>query len=145
MRIFRILAAVLVTVATLMAHSENEIGPHGGKILEFSTDQSVHGEVTMTNGMFHVLLLDKEMKPMALTDESIVVTGGSRSNPEKPKVEKQGNQFMFPALKGDNYLLVFQFRSKPASKPVTARFEYNAAKCGACKKPEWLCVCGAKK
>jgi hypothetical protein len=137
-------AAMLITMPAF-AHSENEIGPNGGKILEFSKNQSLHGEVTLTNGTFYVAVLDKDMKPVALSDQSLTVTGGDRKNPEKPKVEKQGNHFVFPALKGDSYLLVLQFKESAKAKPITARFEFDDAKCGSCKKQEWLCDCGRKK
>ena len=139
------LVAMLALALTTFGHSDNEIGPNGGRILEFSKNQSIHGEVTLTNGMFYVGLLDKNMKPVALTEQSLTVTGGDRSNPEKPKVEKQGNHFVFPALKGDSYLLVLQFKERTSAKPITARFEFDDSKCGACKKQEWLCACGKKK
>ncbi len=142
---FTTAAILLFTITLALAHSDHELGPNGGRILEFSKDQSLHGEVTLTNNVFHVALLDKDMKPIALKDQSLTVTGGSRSNPEKPKVEKKGNYFVFPALKGNTYLLVFQFKETPSAKTVTARFEYDAAKCGACSKPEWLCDCGLKE
>jgi hypothetical protein len=138
------MAAAALLALSAFAHSEKEIGPNGGLILEFSTNQSLHGEVTLTNGTFYVALLDKNMKPMAITDQSLVVTGGSRTSPETPKVEKQGGHFTFPALKGDSYLLVFQFKENPTTKPVLARFEYDSAVCKSCKHEEWLCDCHLK-
>ena len=137
-------AILLLNMTQAFAHSDHELGPNGGRILEFSKNQSIHGEVTLTNGMFHVAILDKDMKPMELKDQTLTVTGGPRNAPQKPKVEKQGQQFGFPELKGDNYLLVFQFKENTKAKPITARFEYYAAKCGTCKKGEWLCDCGLK-
>lgn len=136
---------MLVASVSTFAHSDKEIGPHGGRILEFSTNQTLHGEVTLTNGTFHVAVLDKEMKPLPLKEQSLVVTGGTRSNPEKPKVEKRGNHFTFPALKGDSYMLVFQFQEDAAAKPIIARFEFDKATCPTCKKGEWLCDCHLKK
>ena len=126
------LAAVLLlgTIRTL-GHGGVELGPNGGRILEFSKNETLHGEVTLTNGQFHV--------------STLVVTGGDRAKPEKPKVKIQGGQFVFPALKGDDYLLVLQFREKPAAKTITARFEFDAAICSACKNPEWLCKCSSEK
>ena len=140
------LAAVLLlgTIRTL-GHGGVELGPNGGRILEFSKNETMHGEVTLTNGQFHVSILDKDMKPVSLGEQSLVVTGGDRAKPEKPKVKIQGGQFVFPALKGDDYLLVLQFREKPAAKTVTARLEFDATICSACKNPEWLCKCSSKK
>ena len=140
------LAAVLLlgTIRTL-GHGGVELGPNGGRILEFSKNETLHGEVTLTNGQFHVSILDKDMKPVPLGEQTLVVTGGDRAKPEKPKVKIQGGQFVFPALKGDDYLLVLQFREKPAAKTITARFEFDAAICSACKNPEWLCKCSSEK
>ena len=140
------LAAVLLlgTIRTL-GHGGVELGPNGGRILEFSKNETMHGEVTLTNGQFHVSILDKDMKSVSLGEQSLVVTGGDRAKPEKPKVKIQGGQFVFPALKGDDYLLVLQFREKPAAKTVTARLEFDATICSACKNPEWLCKCSSKK
>jgi|SRR5687768_13916506 hypothetical protein len=137
--------ALLLGSMHTVAHSDKEIGPNGGRILEFSTNQSLHGEVTFTNGTFFVAVLDKKMKPLPLEEQSLVVTGGTRSNPEKPKVEKRGDHFTFPALKGDSYMLVFQFQENAAAKPIIARFEFDKATCPTCKKGEWLCDCHVKK
>jgi hypothetical protein len=135
------LTAVLLLMGQSFAHSEKEFGPNGGRVLDFSTNQMLHGEVTLTNGTFYVALLDSELKPRPIKDESLVITGGSRSNPEKPKVERRGNLFAFPALKGDSYLLVFQVKENPSAKPFIARMEYDSAICPGCKKGEWLCDC----
>ena len=144
-RILALVATLMLTLTQASGHSDNEFGPNGGRILEFSKDQSLHGEVTLTNGMFHVAVLDKNMKPIALTDQSLTVTGGNRNKPEKPKVQKKGAHFVFPALKGDSYLLVLQFRERPSARPIIARFEFDSAKCGGCHKGEWLCDCGTKE
>jgi hypothetical protein len=143
-RMLSVIATLMLAITPALAHSDHELGPNGGRILEFSKDQSLHGEVTLTNGMFRVAVLDKNMKPVALTDQSLVVTGGSRSKPEKPKIERQGDRFVFPALTGDSYLLVFQFKENSKAKTITARFEYDASVCGGCQRAEWLCDCGKK-
>jgi len=135
---------ILMTVLQAFAHSDQEIGPNGGRILELSKDQTIHGEVTLTNGQFYVALLGKDMKLMEIKDQTLVVSGGARTKPEKPKIEIIGNHFVFSALKGDTYLLVFQFKQNKSSKQIIARFEYDSAICGSCKKGEWLCDCGAK-
>ena len=136
---------LLLGSGQIFGHSDKEIGPDGGRILEFSTNQTVHGEVTLTNGTFFVAVLDKEMRRLPLKEQSLVVTGGTRSNPEKPKVEKSGDHFTFPALKGDSYMLVFQFKEEPTARPIIARFEFDKATCPTCKKGEWLCDCHLKK
>ncbi|MBN9688668.1 MAG: hypothetical protein J0M24_00390 [Verrucomicrobia bacterium] len=142
------LLSLLGTVAlalSALAHGDVQLGPNGGRILELSKNETMHGEVTLVNGVFHVALLDRDMKPVELKEQSLAVTGGDRSNPKKPKVEKQGNHFVFPALQGDEYPLAFQFKESPSAKVVIARMTYDATTCSACKKPEWVCACAAKE
>jgi hypothetical protein len=143
--LLNLVAVLLLGVSRTFAHGDVELGPNGGRIVEFSTNRTVHGEITLKDGRFHVAVVDQDMKPVALTDQKLLVTGGDRANPENPKVEKVGNQFVFPALKGDSYLVVLQFKAEPSAKFITARFEYDGAICSACKKGEWLCECGSKE
>ncbi|MBN8247440.1 MAG: hypothetical protein J0L84_08360 [Verrucomicrobia bacterium] len=142
--LLRLIGAVALGVSAL-AHGDVELGPNGGRILEFSRNETMHGEVTLVNGVFHVALLDKDMKPVDLKDQILVVTGGDRNHPEKPTVEKEGNHFVFPALKGDEYLLAFQFKEGPGAPTVTARMTYDATICSACKKAEWICGCASEE
>lgn len=134
-------AVLLLGVTRAFAHGGVELGPNGGRLLEFSENETLHGEVTLTNGVFHVALLNKEMKPVELKEQSLTVTGGDRQKPEKPVVTRQGDHFTFPALKGDDYLLVLRFKATPQARAVTARLEFDAATCSACTSPEWLCKC----
>jgi hypothetical protein len=138
-------ASLLLGITSAFAHGDVELGPNGGRIVKFNTNETLHGEVTLKDGKFHVALLDKDKKSVALAEQSLTVTGGDRSNPQRPAVEKKDGQFVFPALKGDSYLLVLQFKEKPSAKAFTARFEYDAAICSACKNAEWLCKCGEKE
>lgn len=125
-------------------HGNIEIGPDGGRILEFSKNETIHGEVTVKDGKFHVAIRDKEMKSVALADQTLTITGGDRNNPEKLPVEKQGDHFTAPTVK-DGQWVIFQFRETPSAKPVTARFQYETSTCGECKKAEWLCACAAEE
>lgn len=138
------LIGTVVLGLSALAHGDIQLGPNGGRIVEFSKNETMHGEVTLVNGVFHVALLDKDMKPVELKDQSLIVTGGERSSPEKPKVGKDGNHFVFPALKGDEYPLAFQFKEGPNSPAITARMTYDATTCSACKKAEWICACSSK-
>jgi hypothetical protein len=75
----------------------------------------------------------------------LTVSGGDRKSPKKPTVEVKGDRFVFPALKSDEHPVVLQLRADAIAKPVTARFTYDAATCGACKNPERLCKCRSEK
>ena len=85
------------------------------------------------------------MKPIALAEQTLTASGGPTGKAEKLTVEKVGDHFVVPMLKGDNYWMIFQFRPTPAAKPVTARMQFDATVCAECKKAEWLCDCQAKE
>lgn len=129
---------------TMRAHSDAKIGPNGGRVLEFSTNQTVHGEVVEKDGMFHIALLDKEMKPMPIEKQTLTATTGDRNKPEKLAVETKDGKFVAPIQKGGDHWTIFQFRETPEAKPVTARLHYIAKKCSECSKPDWLCECATK-
>jgi len=143
-QLLTLLSSLALTAAAL-AHGDVELGPNGGRILEFSKNETTHGEVTAKDGKFHIAVLDKEMKPVALAEQTLTASGGPTGKAEKLTVEKVGDHFVVPMLKGDNYWMIFQFRPTPAAKPVTARMQYDAAICAKCKKAEWLCDCQAKE
>ncbi len=140
------LAAVLLLGLTrALAHGGVELGPNGGRILEFSKNETMHGEVTAKDGYFHIALLDKDLKPVELKDQTLTATTGDRKNPEKLVVEKKDGKFVVPMQKGDDFLTIFQFRETPNAKPVAARLQYDAAICSACKSAECLCKCASAK
>lgn len=140
MKIKALLLALIASASAAFAHEGVEIGPNGGRILEFSKNETMHGEVTVKGDKFHIALLDKDMKPVALADQSLSITTGDRENPKKLAVEKDAKGFVTPLVKDGEWLII-QFKEKPDTKAVTARFEYNTAICGECKAVEWLCKC----
>ncbi len=137
--ILTLLSSLALTAAGF-AHGEVEIGPNGGRILEFSKNESMHGEVVLKGDKFHIALLDKDMKPVALEVQTLVATGGASGKPEKLAVEKADGKFVVPAVKNGEWLIV-QFKENAKAKAITARLQYDTAACGTCKNPEWLCDC----
>ena len=145
--LLKITAAIAIAAAsqqTLRAHSDAKIGPNGGRVLEFSTNQTVHGEIIEKEGMFHIGLLDKDMKPMPVEKQTLTATTGDRSKPEKLTVEIKDGKFVVPVQKGGDHWTIFQFRETANAKPVTARLHYIAKLCAECSKPDWLCECATK-
>ncbi|MEQ1860866.1 MAG: hypothetical protein ABMA13_13100 [Chthoniobacteraceae bacterium] len=136
---------LILTLTTCFAfgHADIEIGPNGGRVLEFSKDESMHGELTVKDGKFHVALLDKNLKPVKLDKQSLTATGGTREKPEKLAVEKTDKGFVVPLVKAGQWLIL-QYKHTPEAKAVTARLEYDTSTCGSCKKVEWMCDCGSK-
>jgi hypothetical protein len=136
--------AFLSGAAVLSAHEGVERGPNGGRILEFSKDETMHGEVTVKEGKFHIALLDKDMKPVAVAAQTLTASTGDRAKPVKLEVAKAATGFSLPVV-SEGAWLILQFRNGPEGKPITARMEYNTATCDGCKEPEWLCKCEPEK
>lgn len=133
-----LLVALISSLA--FAHEGVELGPNKGRILEFSKNETLHGEVLIKEGMFHIALLDKDMKPVVLEKQSLSVTTGERAKPVKLEVTKTARGFVFPLVKSGEWLIL-RYKDKEDAKAVTARFEYNTETCGGCQSAEWLCQC----
>jgi hypothetical protein len=141
--ILTILGSLMLSVLA-MAHGGIELGPNGGRILEFSKNESMHGEVVSKDNHFLIALLDKDMKPVSLVEQELTATSGDRSKPEKLAVEKKDNKFIVPAVKSGEWV-IFQFKDNPKAKAITARLQYDLTVCNGCKEPEWICKCASKK
>jgi hypothetical protein len=119
---------LLATLSPLaLAHGPVEFGPNKGRIVEFSENESMHGEITIEEGKFHIALLDKDMKPVKIENQTLSATGGTRAKPEKLDVETKEDVFVVPLIK-DGQWLILQYKETPEAKPVTARILYDAEK-----------------
>ena len=133
---------LLVTLITSLAfgHEGVELGPNGGRILEFSDNETMHGEVTVKGEQFRIAVLDKDMKPVAMAAQTLTATTGDRAKPVKLEVTKDAKGFVIPVVKPGEWLIV-RYKETADAKAITARFEYNTANCEECQAPEWLCKC----
>jgi hypothetical protein len=131
-----------LTTAFALGHGGVELGPNKGRILEFSKDESMHGEVTVKDGKFNIALLDKDMKPVKVEAQSLTATSAAedRGKPTKLEVTKTETGFSVPAVK-DGHWLILQYKDTAKSKAITARLHYDTGNCDGCNKPEWLCEC----
>ena len=138
------LLALALTTSFALAHGGVELGPNGGRLLEFSKNETVHGEVTLKDGKFLIAVLGKDLKPLTVAAQTLTATTGSGSKPEKLTVEKTDTGFALPVIK-EGGILVVQFRENEKAKPVTARLTYDTANCEKCDSVEWLCKCEMNK
>ena len=136
------LLALALSASLALAHGGVEIGPNGGRILEFSKNETLHGEVVLKDKTFQVALLDKDLKPTALPSATLTATSGTGAKPTKLTVEKTPSGFAFPAVAAGQ-TIVLQFRDSEKAKPITARFTFDPSNCDSCNHPEWLCQCAA--
>lgn len=137
-----LLITLLSTLA--FAHEGVERGPNGGRIVEFSDNETMHGEVLVKDGKFHIELLDKDMKPVALAAQTLTAITGDRAKPVKLEVTKDAKGFAIPAFKAGEWLIL-RYKDTPDAKAFTARMEYNTAICEECQAQEWLCKCKPEK
>lgn len=124
-------------------HGEVEVGPNDGRILEFSKNETMHGEVTKKDGKLHIAVLDKEMKPVAVDAQILTATAGTRAKPVKLDVEKVDGGFLINEPGAGEWLIV-QFKESADAAPITARMNYDIRECAPCKSPEWRCQCAKK-
>ena len=136
----KLITLLSLFTAVAFAHEGVELGPNKGRILEFSKDETMHGEVIVKGDKFHIALLDKDMKAVAMTEQMLTATTGERDKPVKLVVEKDAKGFVVPVVKAGEWLIL-QYKNTPKAKAVTARLEYNTATCEGCNKAEWLCEC----
>ncbi|MBK8090560.1 MAG: hypothetical protein IPK32_00810 [Verrucomicrobiaceae bacterium] len=136
------LILLITTLISSLAfgHEGVERGPNGGRILEFSDNETMHGEIAVKDGKFHIALLDKDMKAVVMSEQSLTAVTGDRAAPAKLEVTKDAKGFTLPLVKAGEWLIL-RYKETPSAKAITARLEYNTATCEECKAEEWLCKC----
>ena len=133
-----------LTAGFALAHEGIELGPNKGRILEFSTNETMHGEVIEKDGKLHIALLDKDMKPVNLGAQTLTATAGTRQQPTKLEVTPAPTGFSIPTPKEGEWLIL-QYKASPDAETITARLHYDTANCAPCGNPEWRCACGEKE
>ncbi len=131
-----------LTASFTFGHGEIELGPNKGRILEFSTNETMHGEVTEKDGKLHIALLDKDMKPLNVAMQSLSATSGTRQAPVKNEVTKSETSFIISVPREGEWIIL-QYKENDSAKAITARLHYDTKVCAPCGKPEWRCACGA--
>lgn len=133
-----------LTAGFAFGHGEIKLGPNKGRIVEFSNNETMHGEIVEKDGKLHIALLDKDMKPVKIETQSLTATAGQRNNPTKLEVTVQDDAFTI-ATPAEGDWIIMQFKASADAKAITARLHYDTKKCEPCSNPEWRCACGEKK
>jgi hypothetical protein len=122
------IAAVVLATSTY-AHERITIGPKGGRVVYLDSTSVPNVEfVVNKDNRAEIALLDKERKPIALTDHAITVTAGPRASAKKLTVEKQADSFLTEAIPADApYTVVIQIKENAKAKPLIARVNFNPA------------------
>ena len=134
---------IALTAGFAFGHGDIELGPNKGLILEFSTNETMHGEVTDKDGKLHIAILDKDMKPVKAERQTLTVTAGTRQAPVKLEVAKDETGFTLTPPKEGEWIIM-KYKETQSGKSITARLHYDSRKCAPCGNPEWRCACGEK-
>jgi hypothetical protein len=116
-------------------------GPNGGRVL---TGVEPHLEFFVTKDRkVKITAVDDAGKAIALGEQSVTVTGGSRSNPTRMSFAKDGDSLVsdkaFP--EGNNLPVIVQIKATPDAKAVIEKFTLNLSDCPTCEHAEYACTC----
>ncbi len=122
-------------------HAKKIAGPNGGRVL---TGVEPHLEFFVTKDRkVKITAVDDDGKAVSLGEQTVTVTGGSRSKPTRMKFAKDGDSLIsdkaFP--EGNNLPVVVQIKAKPDAKTVIEKFSLNLSDCPGCDFLEYACTC----
>lgn len=116
-------------------------GPNGGRVLT-SVEPHLEFFVT-TDRKVKITAVDDAGKAIALGEQGVTVTGGSRSNPTRMSFAKDGDSLIsdiaFP--EGNNLPVIVQIKATPDAKTVIEKFTLNLSDCPTCENAEYACTC----
>ena len=146
LRILTLAAALCVGLALPAVAQEKHdhkhlVTPKGGKLLEKTEP---HAEfVVETNRTVTINFYNAEMKPVAVTTQSVTVQADAKDGKAKLEFEKKGDSLVSKTKlpEGDGYNVVVQFKQTADGKPQNIRFKLDMSTCGGCKRAEYGCTC----
>ena len=121
------LLTVLVLTPSTFAHERITIGPKGGRVIYLDSTTIPNLElIVKSDGRAEIMLLDKDRKIIAPTEQDISVTAGPRASAKKMKIEKTVDGYVTEKLPdGAPYVVIVQIKEKPDGKPLTGRLNYD--------------------
>lgn len=139
-RILTLLALAFAFAGQALAHGDVELGPNGGRLVEFGEKNPLHAEVVLKDGSFVIGLYDEAAKKeVPIGEQEFSVT--ERNGGKKLAVEKKDGKWVVAKPAGKDFWLIFQLRDKAGAKARTGRLHYDETNCSECNNPEWLCKC----
>lgn len=132
--------ALLAATGTALAHGDVELGPNGGRLVEFGEKNPLHAEVVLKDGQFVIGLYDEDAKKeVPLAEQELTAT--ERSSGKKLTVEKKDGKWTLAKPAGKDFWVILQLKDKPGAKAKTGRLHYDETNCPDCNSPEWICRC----
>ena len=122
-------------------HAHGQAGPNGGKVLH---EVEPHLEFFVTKDRkVQITAVGEDGKATPIGEQTIRVTGGSRSNPTKMSFAKEGDILIsdtaFP--EGNDFPVVVQIKPAADAKTVIEKFNLNLEECPTCENKEYACTC----
>jgi hypothetical protein len=117
------------------------VTPKGGKLLDKTEP---HAEfVVETNRTVTINFYNHDMKPVAVTTQSVTVQADAKDGKAKLEFEQKGDSLVSKTKlpEGDGYNIVVQFKQTADGKPMNIRFKLDMNTCGECKRAEYACTC----
>ncbi len=116
--------------------------PKGGRLLDKTEPHAefvVEKDRTVTINFYN-----HDMKPVAVTTQSVTVQADAKDGKAKLEFEKKGDALVSKTKlpDGDGYNIVVQFKQTADGKPMNIRFKLDMNTCGECKRAEYACSCG---
>jgi len=136
------LCASLALPAIAQDKHEHKATPKGGRLLDKTEP---HAEfVVETNRTVTINFYNHDMKPVAVTTQSVTVQADAKDGKAKLEFEKKGDSLVSKTKlpEGDGYNIVVQFKQTADGKPQNIRFKLAMHTCGECKRAEYACTCG---
>jgi hypothetical protein len=135
------LCASLALPAIAQDKHEHKATPKGGRLLDKTEPHAefvVEKDRTVTINFYN-----HDMKPVAVTTQSVTVQADAKDGKAKLEFEKKGDSLASKTKlpEGDGYNVVVQFKQTSEAKPLNLRFKLDMHICGECKRAEYGCTC----
>lgn len=142
LRILTLVIALCVGVVFPSLADKTPATPKGGRALaktEPLAEFVVEKDRTVTINFYNA-----EMKPVAVTTQSVTVIADAKSGKATLEFEKKGDSLVSKTKlpEGEGYNVVVQFKQTTETKPQNFRFKLQMHTCGECKRAEYACTCG---
>jgi hypothetical protein len=100
--------------------------------------------VVETNRTVTINFYNHDMKPVAVTTQTVTVQADAQDGKAKLEFEQKGDSLVSKTKlpDGDGYNIVVQFKPTTDAKPQNFRFKLDLHTCGECKRAEYACACG---
>lgn len=117
------------------------VTPKGGKLLE-KTEPPAEFVVEKDRSVT-INFYNSEMKPVAVTTQTVTVQADAKDGKAKLEFEKKGDSLVSKTKlpEGDGYNIVVQFKQTAEAKPQNIRLKLDLNTCNECKRAEYACVC----